>query len=393
MSLSASDQHAFELIQQCKPQWTGLCKVREVIGERKLLLHAGPPFASPKLIPVPIMNSLVIGAVWEGWASDYAQAKQLILAKEIAVAPAQDHHIVVPLAGVVSPSMALMIIQDANQPAKRKYSVLNEGMVHCTRLGKLDAALQDHLSWLNGEFSDWLSARLVQPIELLPVINAALADGDDCHGRTIVSSALLHQRLADMSKEPIPTQINDFLQQSFAFALNVWMAACSLMMSAAEGVAGSSLVTKAGGNGIEFGIQLAAAPGLWVTTAAPAINGAVDASHQSRTALGALGDSAVVDFMGLGGQVLNTAHASRETLENYLPANALERPTMALAGAFAGFERRPAVTCARKVVASGAGPLTLLGMIEDTGQAGRIGGGVADAPVSLFVRALQEAGL
>src|SRR5699024_5755808 len=98
--------------------------------------------------------------------------------------------------------------------------------------------------------------RIVQPIDLLPVINAALADGDDCHGRTIVSSALLHQHLADMRKEPIPTEINDFLQQSLAFALNVWMAACSLMMSAAEGVAGASLVTKAGGNGVEFGIQL-----------------------------------------------------------------------------------------------------------------------------------------
>ncbi|MFD1009456.1 oxamate carbamoyltransferase subunit AllG family protein [Oceanisphaera ostreae] len=393
MSLSASDQYAFELIKQCKPQWSGLCKVSDVIGERQLLLHAGPPFSSTDLIPTPIMNSLVIGAVWEGWAMDYAQARQMILAKEISVASAQDHDIVVPLAGVVSPSMTLMIIQNANQPAKRKYSVLNEGMVHCTRLGKLDETLLGHLSWLNGELACWLTTRLVQPIDLLPVINAALADGDDCHGRTIVSSALLHQRLADMSKESIPTEINDFLQQSLAFALNVWMAACCLMMSAAEGVVGSSLVTKAAGNGIEFGIQLAAAPGKWVTTAAPAINGAIDPSHQGRTALGALGDSAVVDFMGLGGQVLNTAHASREALGNYLPGNALQRPIMALAAALPGFEQRLAVTCARNVVASGAGPLTLLGMIEDKGEAGRIGGGVADAPVSLFERALQEAGL
>ena len=391
MSLSASDQHGLDLIQQCKPQWSGLCKVRDVIGERQLLLHAGPPFYGAERIPAPVMNSLAISAVWEGWATDYAQARQLILAKEIQVGAAQDHHIVVPLAGVVSPSMALMTIQDANQPTKRKFSVLNEGMVHCTRLGKLDAALLGHLSWLNGDFADWLTARLVQPIDLLPVINAALADGDDCHGRTIVSSALLHQRLADMSKTHIPTEINDFLQQSLAFALNVWMAACSLMMAAAEGVAGSSLVTKAAGNGIEFGIQLAAAPGKWFTIAASAVNGAIDPSHQGRRALGALGDSAVVDFMGLGGQVLNTAHASREALGNYLPANALQRPSMALAGAFTGFDDRLAVTCARKVVTSGAGPLTLLGMIEAKGEAGRIGGGVADAPVALFERALQEA--
>lgn len=393
MPLSASDQHAFDLIKQCKPQWSGMCKAQDVLGGRQLLLHAGPPFANTDLIPTPIMNSLVIGAVWEGWASDYAQARKMILAKEIQVAAAQDHDIVVPLAGVVSPSMALMIIQDANQPAKRKYSVLNEGMVHCTRLGKLDDALLEHLSWLNGELASWLTGRLVSPINLLPVMSAALADGDDCHGRTIVSSALLHQRLADISKQPIPVEINEFLQQSLAFALNVWMAACSLMMSAAEGVAGASLVSKAGGNGIEFGIQLASAPGKWFTTAAPVINGAIDPSHQGRSALGALGDSAVVDFMGLGGQVLNTAHASRQALEDYLPTNALQRPVMALTAALEDLDQRLVVTCARKVVASGAGPLTLLGMIEDTGLAGRIGGGVADAPVALFADALQEVGL
>lgn len=393
MSLSAIDQQAFDRVQQCKPQWSGICKVSDVIGDRQLLLHAGPPFTNTEQIPGAVLNSLCIGAVWEGWAKDDAQARQMILAKDIKIAAAQDHDIVVPLAGVVSPSMALMIIQDANQPDQRKYSVLNEGMVHCTRLGKLDAALPAHLSWLNGELACWLSERLVQPIDLLPVINAALADGDDCHGRTIVSSALLHQRLAEMSKEPIPVEINDFLQESLAFALNVWMAACSLMMAAAEGVTGASLVTKAGGNGVEFGIQLASAPGKWFTVTAPVINGAIEASHQGRTALGALGDSAVVDFMGLGGQVLDSAHASREALSEYLPANALQRPTMALADAFSGFEQRLAMTCARNVVSAGAGPLTLLGMIEESGQVGRIGGGVADAPVSLFEHALQETSL
>lgn len=390
MSLAAADRLAFERIMECQPQWSGFCLVQDLLGDNRVLLHAGPPFVSREQIPEPVMNSLCIGAVWEGWATDNAQARRMILNEDIVLQPAQDHAIVVPLAGVVSPSMRLMVVRDSNHPEARRYSVLNEGMVHCTRLGTQDPGLYAHLHWLNGELADWLEECLKQPLALLPLMRAALAEGDDCHGRTFAGSALIHQRLAAMADEPVPADINTFLQDSPAFALNLWMAASSLMLSAAEGINGASLVTRAGGNGVTFGIQLATAPGRWVTMPAPPIHGLVDPIHAGRTALGALGDSAVVDFVGLGGQVLNTATASWQALAAVLPVDALSRAEKALTAPMPELDGRMAVTCSRQVVARGAGPLVLLGMIEAKGEAGRIGGGVADIPVTLFEQALSE---
>lgn len=393
MLLSTADQIAFDRVAQCRPQWTGMCLVTDVIGDRKLLLHAGPPFQELSNIPAPVMNSLCVTAVWEGWARDYEQASQMVLQGIIDVQPAQDHDIVVPLAGVVSPSMQLMVIADANNLTRKKYSVLNEGMVHCTRLGKLDPELQSHLTWLNGELSHWIEARLTQPIDLLPVIQAALGDGDDCHGRTIVGSALIYELLKHVDDSLIPEKVDSFLSGALALALNVWMAASSLMMAAAEGVEGASLITRAAGNGFEFGVQVAARPGQWITIQAPEVKGAVEEAHQGRTAVGAIGDSAVVDFLGLGGQVLNTATALFDAMKPFLSSDALSRPDKALAGELAALGGRRIVTCARQVVEYQGGPLVLLGMIESRGEAGRIGGGVVDVPVSFFEHVLVEAGL
>lgn len=394
MLSNRADSVAFDKVAACEPQWTGLCQVKNILENTgKVLLHAGPPFKDVEHIPKPVMNSLCISAIYEGWAAERSEARDLIMSGAITIAAAQDHDIVVPLAGVVSPSMQLMVVSDARNPQARKYSVFNEGMVHCTRLGVMNPQLPQHLTWLNTEFADWVGKRLQNPMPLLPLIEAALAQGDDCHGRTMVGSALIADELRQQSKDLIPENIDAFLNESLAFALNVWMAACSLMMAAAEGVAGSSLITRAGGNGIEFGVQVAAQPGQWITSTAPALHGAIEAAHEGRKALGAIGDSAVVDFMGLGGQVLNTAEQSFANLKAYLPDDALTRPEKVLSGRLAGFGGRLGATNARSAVAYAGTPLILLGMIEATGEAGRIGGGVVDIPVAFFEHVLSEAGL
>lgn len=386
-----ADSIAFDKIAACEPQWTGLCQVKDVLEDNeRLLLHAGPPFNNVKDIPQPVMNSLCIGAMYEGWAVERSEAQDLILAGDIKIAAAQDHNIVVPLAGVVSPSMQLMVVSDARNPQARKYSVFNEGMVHCTRLGVMNAQLPQHLTWLNTEFADWVAKSLQEPISLLPLIKESLAQGDDCHGRTIAGSALIANQLRQQSPSSASEEIDEFLNESLAFALNVWMAACSLMMAAAEGVANSSIITRAGGNGFEFGVQVAAQPGKWITAPAPAINGAIEAAHTGYKALGAIGDSAVVDFMGLGGQVLNTAEQSFENLKAYLPEDALARPEKVLSGVITGFGDRAGATNARSAAENKSSPLVLLGMIESTGEKGRIGGGVVDIPVAFFEQVLSE---
>jgi hypothetical protein len=72
------------------------------------------------------------------------------------------------------------------------------------------------------------------------------------------------------------------------------------MMKLAEGVEGSSFITAAGGNGREVGIQVAGLPGHWFTVPAKPPVGTFDVDLPTDRAMGAIGDSAVVDAFGLG---------------------------------------------------------------------------------------------
>ncbi|MCG7205095.1 DUF1116 domain-containing protein [Streptomyces arenae] len=383
------DVRALDILESCTPRWTGMSTVGAATGSDRLLLHAGPPFHSTDDIPAPVLNSLAMACVYEGWAADADEGRRLVLTGEITIAAAQDRRLVVPLAGVASPSMAVHVVtaQGAGGPlAERvRYAVVNEGQAHALRLGTSDAGIPEHHRWLNGAFTDWLTDALTAagPVDLLPVLGAARDEGDDCHSRTVTGSRLLTEHLTSAAAST-PADIAAFLDGAPAFALNLWMAAAALSLSAADNTSGSSLITRAGGNGRRFGIQIAGLPGQWFTVPADSPRGRVEAPHAGCRAVGAIGDSAVVDLFGFGGQSLSAAPAVRAALEGYLPPDATERPALLLERHLASAAGTPVGLTARSVARLGSGPLVLLGMIEQTGRAGRIGGGVYEPPVSLF---------
>ena len=114
-----------------------------------------------------------------------------------------------------------------------------------------------------------------------------------------------------------------------------------------------------------------------------------DAGNEAAQALGTLGDSAVVDFAGLGGQSLRFAPLVAQGVAASLPADAAQRAAQVLACPAAELIQGLCATAAASCVAAGVGPLVLIGMIDAEGVAGRIGGGVVDVPATLFERALQ----
>ncbi|WP_417607494.1 DUF1116 domain-containing protein [Primorskyibacter flagellatus] len=392
MTTTPADTTAFAKINAVRPQLSGIVRLRDLPGtEGRLLLHAGPPFAAAGEIPVPVMNALAIVALREGWATDGAEATQMIRSGAIRLGPAQDYGVLVPLAGAVGPSTALLVVSDANDSTQQRFSPINEGMTLCTRLGILHPDLPDHLRWLDGPVADWIGEALEQPIDLYPVLREALAQGDDCHSRTVAGSAALIALLAERDGPHDPDgEVRAFLKASPAFALNVWMAMCGLMAAAAEGCEGSMLVTRAGGNGHSFGYQVASQPGHWIIVPAPAINGRIEPAHEGRHAAPALGDSALVDFMGLGGQALDAAPQVAQAMKELLPVDAADRPGAILQGWIEGFGR-PGVTNAARAAAAGVGPMVLLGMIDASGEAGRIGGGCAAVDGSVMAESLIPA--
>lgn len=376
---TAHDKAALALLESTRPQWSGLTRARDVVGAGQTLRHAGPPFESWEAVPRPVRNSLALACVYEGWAGDVDSAFEALATGSVALAPAQDHDLVVPLAGVISPSMVLHRISDAAS-SRVKYAVLNEGLEHCLRVGAPDEEIPAFQGWLNGRYADWLASRLTEPIPLLPILDDSLARGDDGHSRTLAGSELFTERLVNASTPP---DIADFQRGCGAFALNLWMGAAALILAAAEGAAGSRLVTRAGGNGVDFGIQFADEPGRWHTAPAGAPRGPVDPAHTGHGAVGAIGDSAVVDVLGLGGQALRHAPVVVTALAGHLPEDALHRPDLLLPGFHPEAPRLRIGLSAHTVASNATAPLVLLGMISDSGR-GRIGGGVYEPPVALF---------
>lgn len=375
MSQPNPNDIAFQKMNAVEPVWSGMRRLGSLPGlDRRVILHAGPAHDRFDAIPVAVRNSLVNVALREGWAMDVDAAFALLAGGRIAIEPAQDHGIFVPLAGAAGPSAQLITVEDRTT-GRAAYSPLNEGMVLCTRLGILHPDLPTHLRWLDEVVAPWIMARLVAPLPLFPVLREAIARQDDCHSRTMAGSELLVAALLQRKNAgPGDAAILEFLNAAPAFALNVWMAMCGLIAGAAEGVQGATLVTHAGGNGVQFGFRLAGKPGRWHLAPAAKIRGDADPHFADAGPLPALGDSAIVDVMGLGGQILASAIPVREALAAYLPADAATRPATFLHGSLAGFGS-PAATDAARVCATGTGPVILLGMIDGTGRHGRVGGG------------------
>ncbi|AZG08811.1 DUF1116 domain-containing protein [Pigmentiphaga sp. H8] len=387
-----ADAAAFAAMMAVRPVLTGLLPAASVFDyPERTLLHAGPPFADMREVPEPVLNSAVNAALFEGWAQDRAGALYALRGGQIALRPAQDFHCVVPLAGMLSPSQMVQVVDD-QASGRRCFAPLNGGNAWPMRLGLPRPEVVQHLRWLNGAFADKVRAGCESGLDLLAIADLALSRGDDCHGRTAAGTAILAERLRAASLAGEAEQAWRYLDESPGFFLNLWMAAAKLILSAAEGVAGASLVTAMGGNGVRVGIQVAGRPGTWITQPALPPRGTLAPGHSAGDALPAIGDSAVVEALGLGGMAISYSPEQQRALAAFMPepsdvlaASLLmgPHPAMNLTAPRMGLS-------ARKVADTGKTPVVALGILDVRGLHGRLGGGIWQAAPDPFLQALSH---
>jgi len=357
----------------------------------EVLLHAGPAYGHVSLIPAPVLNSACLAAMLAGVRDTPEAARAAILAGDIRLEPAQDRGVVTPLAMVVNSCTPLQLVTDAAGSGMRVHAPINDGNLHPSRVGLSGDEVFQQLRWMSVAVADRLDVALRDPIELLPLAVEGLEHGDDCHGLTAAASAALVRKLHRRLPQEIGDAVTDFLQASSGLFLNLWMAASKCMMLAGAGVPGSSFVTAAGGNGVETGIQIAGLAGRWFTVGAEPPVGSLSGAGMQKRCLGAIGDSAVVELMGLGAMALKVSAGQRRILGAHLPpdyAARVERLPAAAHPAFAGLGLRLGMT-ARRVAGLGAGPVIGLGILDRLGQAGRLGAGIYDMPATPFRAALE----
>jgi hypothetical protein len=230
---------------------------------------------------------------------------------------------------------------------------------------------------------------LGEGIGLLDLAVAGLSQGDDCHGYTPGANAALIHELQVRTRGMIPDEALAFLNKSPSMFLNLWMAATKCIMRAAEGVRGSSFVTGAAGNGYEVGIQVAGLPGRWFTAPATPPIGKLDDAPPERS-LPAIGDSAVVEALGLGAMALPLSPVQTANLGPFMPGDFAQRRAAILLGTHPGLRGldAPMGLSARAVAAQGKAPVIGLGILDRDGEKGRLGAGVFEMPLAPFADAV-----
>src|ERR1700757_4403931 len=106
-------------------------------------LHAGPPVSWDRAAG-PLRGALIGAAVFEGLADSPEAAAELAGRGAFALAPCHSRNAVGPMAGVVSPSMWLFVLQDP-ATGRRSYCSLNEGLGEGLRDGAYSSDVLERL--------------------------------------------------------------------------------------------------------------------------------------------------------------------------------------------------------------------------------------------------------
>jgi len=369
-----------------RPQWTAVRDARSALGlEGRVLLHAGPALADPSRPPRPMLNSAVLSCLHEGWASGETEAEKMLADGAVRLEPSYTRSVSTPLVAMVSPRTTLAEIADGE---RRYYSFLGTGAGAQQRFGSRDRAILERLEFRERILANGFRELLQAPVDLLAIARAAIREGDDLHNRLSSATTLLHALLGTRGgeSEESRTALRTVLEAPLYF-LNVWMPACQLMLLAAEGMPGCTLVTRLCANGENVGVQVAAHPGRWFTHAAPRVRGPFMKGAPENPEFGpATGDSGVIDAFGLGGQGLRHAPSLQGAFAQWLEKDDDARARSMLAG-FHPILDTPFALDAAAVAKTGRSPLLSTGMVSADGR-GLLGRGICALPSALFKEAI-----
>ncbi len=248
------------------------------MAQRKLILHSGPPIAWPDMCG-PVKGAIIGAILFEGWASDHQAAERLVTEGRIELEPCHHHQAVGPMAGIISPSMPVWVIENKTN-GQRAFSNFNEGLGKVLRFGANNEEVLQRLQWMKQELAPALKAavRQIGELELKPLMAQALHMGDEVHNRNSAATGLLIKRLVpalltcNLPLEALQ-RVVAFITGNDHFFLNLSMAACKAMMDAATGVPYSSMVTVMARNGVNFGIRLSGTGDRWFQAPANAVEG------------------------------------------------------------------------------------------------------------------------
>ena len=402
--IESANQEAIKRILNAKPFLIGMGKALDVIPgmKKNLLLHAGPPVTWDKMCGP--MKGAVIGAlIYEGIASGTQEAEQIASSGKIEFSPCHEHSTVGPMAGIVSPSMPVFILENEAY-GNKAYGTMNEGLGKVLRYGAFSSDVIERLKWMENVLYPALKTTLEKSgkIDLKNIIAQALHMGDEVHNRNRAATSLLYRILAPsivkyVHDKNITIDVLEFINRNDHFFLNLSMAVSKVSLDPARNIDYSSIVVVMARNGTDFGVQLSGTGKEWFTGPSPVPDALYFQGFTKEDANPDIGDSSITETNGLGGFAIaaspaivqfvggNTKDAVNYTMKMY-EITAAENNIYKIP--YLNFRGTPTGIDVIKVVEKSVLPFIDTGVAHKNAGIGQIGAGVLSAPSEPFINAL-----
>lgn len=404
-ALEGANQRVVEAMRSADPIVVDVVPARSVLPELKdrLALHAGPPLPFSKMTG-PAQGALIGVALYEKWAKTPLEARTMLENGTIRLDSCHHHHAVGPMAGITSGSMPVFVVKNS-VTGRDAYTILNEGIGPVLRFGAYNDEVQKRLAWFEQELGPILSGaiRHAGGIPLKPIMAKALLMGDEMHQRNTAASllflqALLPHMVATVTGDPL-TRAVTFLGNTDQFFLNLAMAAGKTMGDAGQEIAAGSIVTAMCRNGVEFGIRVSGLGNTWWTGPVNRPQGMYFAGYGPDDGNPDIGDSAILETIGLGGMALPAApavigfvgsgsfHDALRIFQRERGITVGTHPTFQIPeldgqAALLGID-------VRLVISSGILPLINTGIAHKVAGIGQVGAGTVSPPLIAFERAAE----
>jgi hypothetical protein len=369
--------------------------------KRDLITHAGPPIEWERMVKV--QKIAVINAIRaEGLAGTPERAERLVKTGEVRVEPNHKYGNVSGMCGVTSASSPVLVFKD-----KAHGNVSTDWMqTDLTSFAdKYERGIKE-VNFVKETLAPVMAATIKEAkgFNIKELLSKGLTMGDELHGSfdatrgVFMNWILPHLVRTGFPKETLG-KVGDYFMGNGGrwYCGNLMMGACKVMMDAAKGVKGSTLVTAMARNGVDYGIKVSAFGDRWFIGPAGEIKGFIFPGFNASDAAPDIGDSAISESRGLGGTALSASPsqarlfggALQEAVEHtraMRKVSVAEDPLFRIP--YMDFVGVPVGIDIRKVVELNTVPRIDTGIAHRDGGHGIIGTGIADAPMEAFKKAV-----
>jgi len=408
--IDAANQRAVETILSADPILVDVIPAIDAIPELatgKKILHAGPPIDWSRMCG-PMRGAICGIAVFEGWAVDLAQAESMAAAGEFEFHPNHHFNAVGPMTGMTTRSQPVMVVRN-NTYGNEAYCTINEGLGKVMRFGGNDSSVLQRLAWLRDSLAPLMASALKSSggINLKNIVARGLTMGDEMHQRNVACSGLILRELSPAmamvaTDNALLSECLSFMGGNDQFFLNVGMATGKAIMDPVRDIEHASVVTAMSRNGTEFGIRVSGLGDQWFCAPVEMPEGLYFAGFSEADANPDMGDSTIVETIGLGGFAMGASPAvagfvgagAASDAANYTKDMGeiccADNPEWTIPGM--DFLGVPTGIDIRRVVELGLVPTINTGIAHKEPGIGQVGAGVVRAPMACFTDALRAFG-